>query len=96
MQQMLQGLGPMTRFLSAISAAVLGLTDGTNAFASPQRGDAFFQASPINAIPCCRYEKKKTCLKKNILAALDLACFSERVLPFHQPPAEIWKYGRNE
>ena len=49
MQQMLQGLGPMTRFLSAISAALLGLMDGTNAFASPQRGDACFQASPINA-----------------------------------------------
>ena len=71
--------------------------DGWNErFCKPSTWRCIFSSLSYQCNSMLPIWKKKTCLKKNILAALDLACFSERVLPFHQPPAEIWKYGRNE
>jgi len=96
MQQMLQDLGPMTRFLSAIPAVLLGLAEAWNlermflqAFSV-----AVHLSNPLLSMPFHVAAMKKLIGKKK--HPVDLACFSEHVPPDHQPAGNIWKYRRNK
>lgn len=68
---------------------------GTNVFASLQRGSASVQSAPINAIPCCRYEKINW--KKNVQWTWPafLNTFLQ-IISLQEIYGKLWKYRRNK